>query len=948
MRVTLFTLLVFILGIWSLAFLVSKILHDNMQTMLAAQQPSMVTLVADNINYELGDRLLGLEKAAENIALLGDAHAVQNMLKGNVFLLSQFNAGAYVTGMDGTAIASVPSGIDRIGVNYRDHVASVLKDGRSKISSPAMGKQPKVPVFSMIVAIRDAQGRVIGALVGEIDLSLPNFLDNTFKNSYGKTGYFLLEDPQTRLIVTGTDRRRIMQPLPAAGINALIDRHIQGFDETGTTVNPLGVEVLASAKRVPIAHWFVVAALPTAEAFAPIYTMQQQVLLCALLLSLLTGILIWWMLKRQLAPLLDTAQKLTYLANNNSTLNPLNVSSQDEIGTLIQGVNHLFGKLTQRESALKCSEQHYQLLFDHNPMPMWVFAEDSLKFLMVNDRAVEHYGFSQQEFAQMTLRDIRPQEDIDELEQIVANLSDGMFVGECRHYKKEGTLINVAISAVAIEYAGIPARIALIQDITEQKQADRLDEFRGLILELLATGEALSVVLNAIVLGVEQLHPAMLCSILLLSRDGEHLAQGVAPSLPDFYNAALEGVAIGIGVGSCGTAAFTGERVIVEDIKTHPYWTPYQELANSAGLGSCWSQPIRSSTGSVLGTFAIYHHAAHIPTEADILLIEQSAYLVSIAIEKNAASEALRESEKRLATILDTSKIHLWAFDGTAYTYINKQWFEFTGQNPAKPLTIKRWISVLHPDDVASSTERWRENWETKSEHNNHFRLRRHDGIYRDFMCHAAPIFDENGVFQYFQGFNLDITERKEMEDKIRQLAFYDTLTQLPNRRLLNDRLSLAMATNRCSGRYGALIFLDLDNFKPLNDTHGHVVGDLLLIEAANRLKRCVREMDTVARFGGDEFVLILSELKEDRTESAAKALLVAEKIRNVLAAPYFLTVKHATQADITVEHHCSASIGVALFFNHQGSQDDILKWADRAMYAAKAAGRNSIRFYEG
>ena len=196
-------------------------------------------------------------------------------------------------------------------------------------------------------------------------------------------------------------------------------------------------------------------------------------------------------------------------------------------------------------------------------------------------------------------------------------------------------------------------------------------------------------------------------------------------------------------------------------------------------------------------------------------------------------------------------------------------------------------------------------------------------------------------------GTNTDITERKQMEDQVRQLALYDTLTTLPNRRLLNDRLSQTMAASKRSGCYGALMFLDLDNFKPLNDTHGHVAGDLLLIEAAVRLKSCVRETDTVARFGGDEFVVMLSCLNADKAESTSQAEIVAGKLRTILSEPYLLTISDDGREDATVEHHCTASIGVVVFINHEGSQDDVLEWADTAMYEAKEAGRNMIRFYD-
>ncbi len=219
---------------------------------------------------------------------------------------------------------------------------------------------------------------------------------------------------------------------------------------------------------------------------------------------------------------------------------------------------------------------------------------------------------------------------------------------------------------------------------------------------------------------------------------------------------------------------------------------------------------------------------------------------------------------------------------------------------------------------------------------------RLHNGEERLHWLTISAVKDKD-VITNFVGVYTDITERKRMENQVLHLAFFDALTNLPNRRLLNDRLGHAMAGNRRSNCFGAMVFLDLDNFKPLNDKHGHGVGDLLLMEVAARLKRCVREVDTVARFGGDEFVLMLPELSADRDASVNLANIVAEKVRLAIAEPYSLLVEPGS----IVVHHCTASIGIALFSGHENSQDDILKWADGAMYAAKEAGRNAIRFYE-
>jgi diguanylate cyclase (GGDEF)-like protein/PAS domain S-box-containing protein len=211
----------------------------------------------------------------------------------------------------------------------------------------------------------------------------------------------------------------------------------------------------------------------------------------------------------------------------------------------------------------------------------------------------------------------------------------------------------------------------------------------------------------------------------------------------------------------------------------------------------------------------------------------------------------------------------------------------------------------------------------------------------------ATTFYDRDRRLQGVFAAARDITERKEAEAQILNLALHDTLTGLPNRRLLNDRLAKAMIISKRYASHGALIFLDLDNFKPLNDTHGHHVGDLLLIEVARRISACVRAVDDIARFGGDEFVVILRELGKDHAEAVREAGGVAEKIRAVLDKPYVMKVKPEGKAETTVEHHCSSSIGVALFLDHVVGAEQVIKWADIAMYQAKEAGGNQVSFFD-
>ncbi len=212
----------------------------------------------------------------------------------------------------------------------------------------------------------------------------------------------------------------------------------------------------------------------------------------------------------------------------------------------------------------------------------------------------------------------------------------------------------------------------------------------------------------------------------------------------------------------------------------------------------------------------------------------------------------------------------------------------------------------------------------------------------------SKPERNAQGEIVGYHGITREITERRRLEEQVHQLAFHDPLTHLANRRLLVEHLDQAMSASKRSHRHGALLFLDLDNFKSLNDTHGHGVGDLLLIEVAERLKTCVREADTVARFGGDEFVVLLCELDAHKDEASAQAAAIAEKIRIRLAEPYVLQATPSDPATGTIEHRCTASIGVAVFHGRDESQNSVIDRADAAMYQAKEEGRNRIRFAFG
>ncbi len=487
---------------------------------------------------------------------------------------------------------------------------------------------------------------------------------------------------------------------------------------------------------------------------------------------------------------------------------------------------------------------------------------------------------------------------------------------------------------------------------SEERLTDFADELglQNAILKLLQDAVALPDVLRTLALSVESLHPEMVCSILIFSESDRTLYTGAAPSLPDFFSEAVNGLPIGEGVGSCGTAAARDELVVVENIGEHPFWAPFRETAARAGVQACWSQPIHSSDHKLLGTFAIYHRRPTHPSASDLTLIRHFSWLAGIAIEKSRSSERIRLSEEQLRFVLEAAELGYWDWDIKAGTVMrNERWatmLGYTREEMGEQAFLPTFL--VHPDDVDKVQHSIDDVLAGRSAaHQIEYRMLRKDGSICWILDHGnVTQRDVQGRPARMCGTHIDITERKLAEERTRQLAFFDPLTGLPNRRLLSDRLRQIFSTNARHLRYSALMLLDLDNFKPLNDRYGHAAGDQLLVELARRLNACIRAEDTAARLGGDEFVVVINELGDTEMRARRQAMAVAEKIRSALDETYHLRVGEAGH-EREIEHRCSTSIGVALFAGTGNEETTIVNHADRAMYQAKQAGKNAIRLYE-
>lgn len=646
-RITLLTLAIALVVFFALMLFAGQTLRPLLKELLAAQQLTTVSLVASEINEALVFRLKSLDKLVKHLtpAALASGKIDQALLDERFHDADLFNGGIIVIDAQGDIVTETSVSAGRRGVNVkdRDYFRSVMEQGKSIISTPITGKKTQRPMVVMSVPVRDAQGQVIGVMAGIIDLSLPNFMDRITENRYGQTGETFLVTPQTRTIVSTSEKKRVMEVLPAPGVSPWIDRFMEGYEGSTVTVNPHGLEVLVSVKQVPIAGWYASVILSTKEAYAPINEVRRTVILILTPLAcLMIGGLIWWMLRRQLAPLMEATSTLTTLATSNQPLVPLPITRHDEVGALIGGFNHLLDTLAQRQHALQESKEKLLLMAS-------VFTHAS--------------------------------------EVIMITAADGSIIDTNEAFTR----------------------------ITGYSR----DEVRGKNPRLLNSGRQSA----------------------------------------EFY------------------------RTMWKRIATEGEWH-----------GEIWNQ------------------------------------------RKN----------------------------GDVY---------------AAMLTI-------------------------------------------------SAVRDEEGKVGHYVALSSDISQIKAHEQQLEQIAHFDALTKLPNRLLLGDRMHQALVQAKRRGQPLAVVFLDLDGFKAVNDQHGHDAGDHLLVEIAGRMKQALREGDTLARLGGDEFVAVLLDVAD---------IKVGEPMLNRLLAAAAQPV-HFGDAVLQV----SASMGVTFYPQVMDVEaDQLLRQADQAMYRAKLTGKN-------
>ncbi|MDD2924599.1 diguanylate cyclase [Rhodoferax sp.] len=1072
-RVTLFTLAIFVASLWALAWVAADLLRGNLQQQAGAQQRTSVALLANQIDDQIRTRLSVLNAVAQSMAgtALDRTVDLQALLHSRPGVQALFNGGLLILDAGGVVRASVPVLLDRVGRQVTLDAADLSRLRQSSlafVAHPMMGPFLGTPAVPMVVPLRDAQGRATHWLVGLVDVLQSSFLDHLGQLSVDQSASFLVVSRPHRMVVTASDRSRIFAASPAPGLDPEMDRYMEGVEGTSILTNTAGVSVMMSVAAISAARWHLVTQLPVVEVFKPVAVVQQRLWLAVAALTLLAAALTWWMLRRQLQPLVQAAETLAGWVDAASVPAPLPRVRDDEIGVLMDRFNQLLAQLGQRENTLKQqaqaltqSNQGFQAILQNVPQLIWL-KDPQGRYLGCNLPFEAFMGIS------LAALQGKTDEELYSVDQARMFLEQDQRCLQARQPEvlerwveaPAGTQrILLEITKVALRDAQGQASgiLGIGRDVTSGWRMKQFEQLRSRVLELLTLGAELPQMLQTLTDGLRALHPDWSCMLLLVEPDaswGQTLKVAASAGLSAEFTQAIDGLVVNEDNGGCACAAFTGQRVVVSDIASHPSWNHYRALAQRAGLGACWSQPMCDAQGQVLGVFSVYQAHPATPVAADFELLEHLARLAEIAVERRQSTQRLSASEASFRALAEHTPEAVLVHRGGRILYANPSAVRLFGAGSAadlvgtltqdriapdclpqqlarmqaieradaiEPMVESRFVRLdgsefhvevqgtaivyaglpaIHVsirditqrkhdeqqlrvaasvfshavegilittpdariidanaaftritgysrDEVLGQSPRllssgrhgpefYQVLWQsllTQGYWSGEMWNRRKDGQTFVQMQHISAVTNDKGeVVQYVSLFS-DITARKAQEAQLNHLAHFDSLTGLPNRALHADRLQQAMAQVLRRGKTLALVFLDLDGFKAINDTHGHAAGDHLLVALAQRMKQGLREGDTLARIGGDEFAAVLVDLNQPLDcEPLLRRLLEAA------SEPVFY-------GEIPLQ--VSASVGVSLYPQAQDiSADELLQQADQAMYRAKQAGKNRFHVF--
>ncbi len=604
------------------------------------------------------------------------------------------------------------------------------------------------------------------------------------------------------------------------------------------------------------------------------------------------------------------------------------------------GVFSLFGTLVcvlayqmrRQAAASRASDLRFRLLTSSTFEA--IAMTEAGRFVDGNEQLFDLLGYRRDELIGMPVSELLPPDD---RARVMENIESGR---ECRFIEhsmihKNGRLIRVEAHGQTIRGEGAALRITALRNITEQNRAIQLLRLEHTVASCVAGAQSDSEVLKSVIRAVCETQGWHCGRCFRVDADAGVLrlfeSWSVAGAGLEEFIRRSRGITFAPGVGLTGRVWQSGQPLWVADL-TKDERVFFREMHHNAITRGAFLFPILVD-GEPVGVFGFNSREVREPDERLLQAVSIIGSQVGQFLQSRQAKEQLR-----IAAIAFESQTGILVTDPNGIIIrVNRAFSQLTGYSAQE--AIGRTPALLQSG--RNDREFYEQLWQSLTR-NGYWQgemwNRRKDGnLFVEWLTISAVQAPDGTTTHYVGNFS-EITKSKEAEAEIHRLAFYDPLTQLPNRRLLMDRLNQALAASQRSKKNGAVLFLDIDHFKNLNDTRGHDVGDRLLVESARRIQDSVREGDTVARLGGDEFVVMLENLDSDAREAAIQAGHLGEKLRLALAQPFDLGERR---------FHCTASFGISIFCGHKEPIETLLQHADLAMYQAKGGGRNAVRFFD-
>jgi two-component system NtrC family sensor kinase len=880
---------------------------------VAAQQFTLVSRVAEDIDVHLDQAQAIIVKIAAALPaeLLNDPERAQAYLDSRFAAVSAiFDNGVFLFSATGKLVAESPYLPGRRGKDYsfREYFRTTVATGRPHISKPYFSSQrPNPPAINFTAPVRDHAGRLIGVLAGSLNLAQENMLGRIIRTRIGKTGYLYLYSTDRTMIMHPDPARILQQDVPARA-NRLFDRAIEGFEGSGETVNSRGLHVLASFKRLRRVDWILAANYPAEEAFAPVRTARLYFAAGMVLALLLATAVVWLTMRRFLEPLLRFTRHVEKVAVSRSYDEPLQVSTRDEIAVLSRSFNRLMADIQVQKQIDRDRLAFLQILIDTIPNPIY-YKNLEGQYLGCNRAFEDVFGKTREQILGMTVQDLLPPAMATPLAEADAELFRQQ-AGQFQIF--EGTLVYADDSlhdvlfykGVFNDSTGRPAGlVGTFVDISQRKAIEiDLAEQREFSENLLQNSAVPCFVvdINHKVLtwtrACEELTGVPAAAVLGSDRHWQAFYPEKRPCLVDLIidNDLEQTIDL---YDSFADSPFVPEGLRAEGWFPAVGGKPRYLLFEAA--------PIRDSNGALIAAIETMH---------DLTSLKQ-------------AEQALRESEQSSRSLIERSPDAIVVHRAGEVVFVNQAAARlFAASRPADMAGI-RVMDLVHTDyreivrERVTRVEKLQEEQAYIEQ-----KILRLDGTAVDVEVGSTPVF--YGGRWAVQTILRDISERKEVQERTWRQANFDTLTDIPNRMMFFDRLQHALDHAEREQQRVALLFIDLDRFKAVNDTLGHAAGDALLQEVAQRLGRCLRKTDTLARMGGDEFTAIMPGVTD-----RAVVKNVVERMLQSLAEPFLLPGG---------EGRISGSVGIAFYPEDGMETPTLIKHADMAMYQAKDKGRNT------